>query len=158
MKIELKNVKFNKVMSEETFCFSATICLDGKRIGTAQNRGCGGSTIFYWENKEAGKELEAYAKSLPSLPFEDGDPLPYDIELLIDKMICDWLEMKDFKRWCKTLVVFNLKSDKKDDWRTLKPYKGDPVWSVSQKSYLVEKYGNTINRIINQELYGDPVL
>ena len=43
MKIELKNIKTNNALSQETICFSANLYLDGKKLGEVVNRGCGGS-------------------------------------------------------------------------------------------------------------------
>lgn len=42
MQIVLKNVKNHADMSEETNCFSATIYVDGKKVGTVKNDGRGG--------------------------------------------------------------------------------------------------------------------
>lgn len=42
MKLELRNVHFSERMSDETNCFSATVYVNGKRVGEVENRGCGG--------------------------------------------------------------------------------------------------------------------
>ena len=47
MEIKLKNLKVIKSMSEETLCFTATVYVDGKKAGTASNRGFGGMTDVY---------------------------------------------------------------------------------------------------------------
>lgn len=44
MNITIKNFKHLASLSEETLCFTATVCLDGKAIGTAENHGHGGNT------------------------------------------------------------------------------------------------------------------
>ena len=51
MEIKLKNLKIAKFMSEETTCFQATIYVDGKIAGTAQNDGHGGSTYCHLDPK-----------------------------------------------------------------------------------------------------------
>ena len=51
MDIKLKNLKIAKFMSEETTCFQATIYVDGKIAGTAQNDGHGGSTYCHLDPK-----------------------------------------------------------------------------------------------------------
>jgi hypothetical protein len=43
--ITLKHFAHQARLSEETLCFTATVCLDGKPAGFAFNRGCGGETI-----------------------------------------------------------------------------------------------------------------
>lgn len=39
MNITLKNLKISNFMSEETICFQATVLVDGKKAGIAQNDG-----------------------------------------------------------------------------------------------------------------------
>jgi hypothetical protein len=41
MKIELKNVKINKMFSEETTCFIADVFINGKKTAYAKNDGRG---------------------------------------------------------------------------------------------------------------------
>lgn len=43
-RITLTNIKHVKSMSEETACFQATVCLDGRPAATAENSGKGGMT------------------------------------------------------------------------------------------------------------------
>jgi hypothetical protein len=45
MKITLKNFKHLARLSEETLCFTATVCIDGDKAGFASNHGHGGCTI-----------------------------------------------------------------------------------------------------------------
>lgn len=51
MEIKLKNLKIAKFMSEETTCFQATVYVDGKKAGMAQNDGHGGSTYCHLDPK-----------------------------------------------------------------------------------------------------------
>lgn len=44
MKVEIKNLKVNQRLSEETLCFSCDLYVDGKRVGEASNHGTGGPT------------------------------------------------------------------------------------------------------------------
>ena len=45
MALTLKNLKHFAAGSQETYCFTATVYLDGKKVGTAENDGHGGETI-----------------------------------------------------------------------------------------------------------------
>ena len=45
MKITLKNFKHLARLSEETLCFTATVCIDGDKAGFASNHGHGSCTI-----------------------------------------------------------------------------------------------------------------
>ena len=85
MKIELKNVKTHEAMSHETTCFSASIYLEGKRIGVVRNKGCGGCNEYTWTNNTAGRKVEAWAET------QETD---YEFEKL-DQIIDD-LMMKSF--------------------------------------------------------------
>jgi hypothetical protein len=89
MKIELKNLKINERLSEETTCFSATVYVDGKRAFEAANRGHGGCN----EYRGAYEAAAAYAATLP--PYEGR--LPYDLDMLID----DLIEAERFERALK---------------------------------------------------------
>ena len=46
MKIELKNIKVSLSLSDETYAFTASLYVDGKKIGMLSNRGCGGDDEF----------------------------------------------------------------------------------------------------------------
>ena len=69
MEIKLKNLKIAKFMSEETTCFQATIYVDGKIAGTAQNDGHGGCTYCHLDPKF--RHIEAQKFTIPC--YCDGD-------------------------------------------------------------------------------------
>ena len=82
MKIEIKNLKINERLSEETLCFSATVYVDGKRAFEACNRGHGGANEYHGDYDAAA----AYAATLPPYTSEVGS-LPYDLDMLIGDLI-----------------------------------------------------------------------
>ena len=82
MKIELKNLKINERLSEETTCFSATVYVDGKRAFEAANRGHGGCNEYHGDTSAAA----AYAATLPPYTGAVGS-IPYDLDMLIDDLI-----------------------------------------------------------------------
>jgi hypothetical protein len=51
MKIELKNIKEAKFLSEETPAYSANLYVDGVKIGVVSNNGHGGCDSFYGDRK-----------------------------------------------------------------------------------------------------------
>ena len=61
MKITLSKIKIHPDMSEETACFSASICLDGKEVGTVKNDGQGGSHSYHWQDRDVGRRIEEWA-------------------------------------------------------------------------------------------------
>lgn len=46
-RISLKAVKYMASLSEETYCYTATLCVDGVAVGTVGNDGHGGETVFH---------------------------------------------------------------------------------------------------------------
>ncbi len=63
-RLTLKSYKSVKWMSEETICFTATVLLDGKVIGTASNEGHGGCTFIHFTNEAAENTANAFAKTI----------------------------------------------------------------------------------------------
>lgn len=70
MNLTIKNLKISNFMSEETLCFQATVFVDGKKAGTAQNDGHGGSTYCHldpaFRHLEDGKKYDLHC-------YCDGD-------------------------------------------------------------------------------------
>ena len=44
--MEIKNLSLNTSLSEETHCFSASVYINGKRMFSVSNRGCGGANEY----------------------------------------------------------------------------------------------------------------
>lgn len=136
--ITLKSIKVHNDMSEETACFSATVYVNGKKVGTAKNDGRGGCND-YWIDKDISlKALFDWAEQETGETFESLDWYLYG---LIDK----WEQEKTFKRWCKTQTVFQLKGDAEGEYRTVKmPYSPQIVKAIKAK------YGNELTEILNE--------
>ncbi len=49
--ITLKNFKHAAFASQETLCFEATVCIEGKKAGHARNDGCGGCTYVHLDTE-----------------------------------------------------------------------------------------------------------
>ena len=150
MNVTLKNLKINNKLSDETTCYSATVLVDGKPIGTAGNRGCGGDDEFHWTDREAGRRLEEYAKTLPQVEAY-GMKFDADLGSLIADLIAKHDEEKALRRWCKDKVCFRLKGDQKNSWRQIKA-----PWTKAILKILREQNGDKIDRIANLELFGEP--
>ncbi len=147
MKAELKNVKVNNQLSEETICFSAALYVEGKKTALIQNRGHGGSDeIAQIFDKPLFDKFKAWVKSLPPEPSEYGSPLDMDLDLYVGKLLSDWEQHKQIKRWSKAKTIFRLKSDKVDAYRTW----GLP-YSPVVKDAIVKKYGDKIEVIYDQQ-------
>ena len=77
MIIELKSFKHYQKLSEETYCFTANIYVNGIKCGTAENRGIGGETDYSSDRRMGSDELikqaEQYCLGLPSETLVMGD-------------------------------------------------------------------------------------
>lgn len=141
MKVTLKGIKVNQVMSEETLCFSASIYLDGKRVGVVSNRGHGGPNEYQWSNAEAGRQIEAWAETVET---------DYDFEKLdqiVDGLLEKAEEEKQLRRWCKKETLFSVEGDDNGAFRTIKA-----PFNAEVKAHLVKKYGDKLVRIVNETL------
>lgn len=101
MQVTLKNLKLNTRLSEETYCFSASLYVDGKRRGDVTNRGHGGPTDF--SDRNAQREVDEWGKTQP--PIESfGMQLPLDAELIVGDLIDKEMLARDRKAVVKKLV------------------------------------------------------
>ena len=126
MNIELKNVKHSEFASHETNCFEATIYIDGKKVGHAENSGQGGPTNI--SPNTLVLMLEEYAKTLPPLIYKSHandtieiTEIKQDADLLIDELLTTWLYARDLKRMMAKKIVF------KRDGQILETVKLTPV-------------------------------
>jgi hypothetical protein len=114
LKIELRNVKYFAAGSEETSCFTATVYVDGKKAGTAQNHGTGGPTMVHPFTIE--KQINDYAATLPkaSSPMGDGTVFEYSqtAETLIGDLLTEYLIGKDLRSALSKRILFTKKNEK----------------------------------------------
>lgn len=107
MKIELKKLKVYERMSEETNAFVADVHINGTKVGTAKNDGCGGEThldFIYREdysNNQLVKDAIEYIKNLPpevsdlgGRPFE----IKMDFPLYVDLIVEEYIKQKEYKK------------------------------------------------------------
>lgn len=120
--LELKAIKINKSMSEETLCFSAAIYLDGVNVGTVMNRGHGGPNEYHlgvvkpgMDGKEAGELARAIEVQLDEAAKEwaaDREPekmevngethvFEWDTDRVVDEMLADFELRKIAQRMLK---------------------------------------------------------
>jgi len=109
MKIELKNVSYNKKLSQETSAYAADIWLNGVKRGSVQNAGHGGPDMFYPHT--LGNEIETYAKTLPPVEFH-GSSLEQNADMVLGEILNTYLAAKDLQRILKTKTLFTVASGK----------------------------------------------
>lgn len=135
-RITLKSLKVNKTLSEETLCYSATVCLDGVPLMDASNRGQGAADDLWPKQGVPAEKIGELRQLAKELFLADPGPFaPEDIQVKggeIDLSYIDPLEIiigriieqveveKQYKRWCKNKIVFQVEGDPVDQWRTIK--------------------------------------
>lgn len=150
MKVELKRLVTYPRMSEETTAFNADLWIDGKKVGTAENDGHGGSNLLRFDDRKVEQAFYAWAKTLPpeKSSFGGGD-LAMDGDFYISLLVGKYEEEKQYARWCKTKTVFRLKGDKAGEWRTLAR-----LYSPAAKEWVVKTYGDKVEEILNERFGG----
>lgn len=109
MKIELKSIKYAAFASEETSCYSATLWVDGKKIGDVSNEGHGGCDRFHGD-QAAYAAADAWCKAnLPqwTINGEPGDtPFPTDLEMHCGALLEEFLIGRDMDSGLRTKALF----------------------------------------------------
>lgn len=129
-------------MSEETVCFCADIYVDDKKVGFVQNDGHGGCHRYDFVNRDIEKQLWDYAKTVETeFDFEQLDTLLNKIVEEFDKARFEKRQENQFRRWCKTAIVFRCKGDKDGIYRTIPFTKlGSPYKSMIHKPMMERQY------------------
>ena len=135
----LKNIKESPGMSDETIAFSASVYLDGKRVGTARNRGNGGCNEYAIAHEHL-QELEAIARDLcpEDIAYEHLDYVV--IGLVTTELDRQWL-----KRHCRKKTLYRLPDMPEGQYRQiLRPY------DHRVRAYIREKYPDAtiINEVV----------
>lgn len=109
VKIELKNIHTNERLSEETNCYSADLYVNGKKVGTTGNRGCGGCDEVHlspncgWTEKTLNDAVKvAYPKWKTSF---DETMIDTDLEMVCGDIVGKHMALKSLKRLFKTKIV-----------------------------------------------------
>jgi len=121
-RVEIKSVKISKFSSRETFCYQASVYVNGKRAFIASNDGSGGSDRYLSINKNV---FDSFFDSVSQI----------DCESLIADLLGQYQKIKDMNRESKTKTMF-------------KKLPGDDVYfsanAVGQQAidYILSKYPN----------------
>lgn len=104
MNIELRNIQVYARLSEETTAFTATIYIDGKKVGWAKNDGQGGCTNYgpYDHTKwDLLKKADEQCKQLPDWKLSKDLKVKMDLEHYIDQLVCQFQDEKERARFEK---------------------------------------------------------
>lgn len=116
-RLSLTAIKICKWASEETMCFTANICLDGKKAGDVRNSGHGGCHEMHFSNKDALELLKSEAKAMGDYEAF-GMTLSRDVEDLIDIMVAEFEAYKHAKKYFT--FINNDKGDSIETFSSLK--------------------------------------
>jgi hypothetical protein len=165
MNIELKNLKINTRLSEETNCFSATIYVDGKRVGEVVNRGQGGPNE-YRLGSDMQLRLEDHARQTFDIDTYNRETRAKHSTLALvtrDDPHFEWLDQmihdlvvrhetdRQYRKWCRTAFVFSLRTSKPGEYFTLKPRAGKatPAFLKQARAFAEQKYGSQLAEVLN---------
>lgn len=140
--IELKNIKYASFASHETDCFSATVYIDGKKAGTVENDGQGGSNNYHpWTVYES---LAAHCETIP--PDMAGNKVSPDE--IIGNLLNAWFIKKDRQKLCKGNTVFRIpgKTYNEGEWSQIKQ-----PFDMTVKLFLIGRYGPAVD-ILNERI------
>jgi len=90
MKLALKNIKIAKHLSEETTAFTASLYVDGKRVGDVRNGGTGGCNMYSLRPFSLEGELDDLAQA------KNGDRW-----LGLDHEVNSLLDLHDYRKAAK---------------------------------------------------------
>ena len=116
MIITLKNFKHAAFASQETYCFEATVYIDGKKAGTASNEGHGGCTFVHLT--EAFRHLDTKENDLEG-----------KVDTECHKLVCEKQDkgiLNSVKRDLSKNILFIRKGDKTDGVRIYRNAVGTP--------------------------------
>ena len=147
--------------SEETFCYTAVVYLDGKPFAYVSNDGHGGSDRVYqhdkspltrvqgaWDKKY--KEIEEYFASLPNLDVGKYDylpeGLPQSFELWCGLQVDKYLTTRDLKRHLKRAYLFTTNKGLRES-RSF-PLKDTPKVDLIRRQQIKSRYPEAV--ILNE--------
>lgn len=149
-RVELRSVKYAAFASQETNCFNAVVFIDGKKEGTVENDGHGGSNMYHpWALQE---KLNQIGATMPEIVFGEEPNvhrMAVDADILVGDILNAWIEKRDLKRHCSKKTLFRLTNEtyNQGEWRTVKS-----PFSPQVKAYLQNKYGVTLGAILNETI------
>ena len=113
MKLELKNIKHTAWASQETYCYQASLYVDGKPVAVVSNEGHGGPDMDYAHPKFKGdfrdkmNQVHAYFKTLPKIPSQwNVEGYSQDLDGWCGDQIEEWLDARELKGKLRTHILY----------------------------------------------------
>lgn len=142
--VELRNVHYYARMSEETDCFDATVYVDGKKVGTVSNHGQGGPNDYSFDTRP----YDARAAAMRPPKVYGDRSYPFELDDLVGEAFDVWLRAREVKRMTKNGArsVWHVRGENRDSYHTR-----NVPWSPESKAWIVAKYGDRVDRFVNEE-------
>ena len=139
----VKNVKGFQGL--EGYGYECSLYKDGKKIGTITDTANGGMADYYLDKGE--KEiLDKHCETLPKIVDKYiPDGMEVDADMFVGGLVDKYEADKQIKRWCKTQIVYTLKGDEENSYRTIKA-----VFSPKTKELMEKKFANKGLVILNE--------
>ena len=150
MKVELKNVKIHRDMSEETTCFSATLYIDGRRAALIKNCGSGGGHNIHFlpGMGNLSRRFNEWVDKQPPFDLGDGQTVPAGVDMVISDLLEQYETMRQNKRWCSNgLLTFRFKDDIKGMYRQLRA-----KYTPELAKALRQEHGEQLETILNETI------
>ena len=151
--IQLKAIKYSSSMSEETLAFTAKLYLNGKALGTVENRGYGGSHEYSFDYVALDKRLRDEAPPKEGFFGETPYSLEYTLELFCNDEVNNYLAERDLKGFLRKKVLFKQTPTAKAIHGTI-AYRSTGH-AEQLKAYIKKKYPKSI--ILNDLPLADAV-
>lgn len=106
MKFQLKSVQYNSTLSEETYCFSAKLYIDGVHSFNVANAGQGGETVVRRTPKSQYCEDEVNAWLANNRPADPQFPnLTHCLDFEIGDLMLRWLQERELNKMLKKGIL-----------------------------------------------------
>lgn len=156
---EIKNFKYLESRSEETYCFSAVLYVNGKKVADCGNSGQGGPTDVYFlsQYKEMERDIKDFLKSLPKIKYENCE-FDRTLEYIVDELVEELLKAKELKKLMKKTGQYLIFHNPKGTYYQIgwKKYRVDELLEIpSGRNILKKTIANHIakgNILINENI------
>lgn len=102
-RIELRNVRVVKQMSEETTCFTATLVADGVVRGEVSNRGCGGCHDYRFDTRDLDARMRGRRKTWPAMPEVGVEA--FESDYILDHLVDEALDLWERREMLRKQVL-----------------------------------------------------
>jgi hypothetical protein len=146
MKIELKSLNVMLGRSDETYCYTASLYVNGKKIGDVGNSGMGGPDDFRGDMTKFQEADTWVSQNMPQMHLYDDHSIPMTIELLCGSIVEDSLLKKDLKKSLAKEVILEIPGTKglqSMRWKGVRKITEAHILSA-QKSYPKANILNTL--------------